>query len=73
MVRIRLLRNILLVAEHYRTLMVAASALSLSSTYNAFFHLKSLPREGPLTVKARKKIINQILDYMSFHLDHLFA
>ena len=70
---------------------MGASALSLSSAYKAsvfseinpvppyFFHLKSFLWKGPLTVKVRKKIINQILGYISFcseiraHLGHLFA
>ena len=59
-------------------LFVAASALSLSSTYKAtivseinpiphiFFHLKSLLWKDPLTFKMRKKFINQILSYISF-------
>ena len=58
--------------------MVAASALSLSSTYKAsvfseinlvppyFFHSKFFLWQGPLTVKVRKKIIVQILGYISF-------
>ena len=71
---------------------MAASALSLSSTYKTsvfleinpvpsyfFFHLKSFLWKGPLTVKARKTVINQILGYISFcieiraQLGHLFA
>ena len=70
---------------------MAASALSLSSAYKTFvfseinpvppifFHLKSFLWKGPLTVKVRKKIIDQILGYISFcieihiHLGHLFA
>ena len=59
-------------------LLVAASALSLGSTYKAFifseinpdphtfFHLKSFLRKCPLTGKVRKKIINQILSNISF-------
>ena len=72
-------------------LLVAAAALSLSSTYKAsvfseinhvppyFFHLKSFLWKGPLTVKVRKKFIDQILSYISFcfeiraHLGHLFT
>ena len=44
-----------------------------------FFSLKIFPVEGPLTVKVRKKIIDQILGYISFcieihaHLGHLLA
>ena len=72
--------------------MVAASTLSLSSAYKAsafseinlvppsfFLRLKSFLWKGHLTVKARKKIIDQILSYSSFcfqiraHLGHLFA
>ena len=70
---------------------MAASALSLSSAYKAsvfsdinpvlpyFFHLKSFLWKGPLTVKVRKKFIDQIFGYISFcfeihaHLGHLFA
>ena len=68
-----------------------ASTLSLSSAYENsvfsviyhlppfFFHLKSFLLKDPLTVKVRKEIINQILDYNSLcfeiraHLSHLFA
>ena len=70
---------------------VAASALSLSSSYKAsvfsetnpvppyFVHLKSFLWKGHLTVKVRKKFINQILNYISFcfeinaHSGHLSA
>ena len=70
---------------------MAASALSLSSAYKTsvlsesnpvppiFFHLKSFLWKGPLTVKVRKKIIDQILGCISFcieiraYLGHLFA
>ena len=44
-----------------------------------FFHLKSFLWKGPLTVKDRKKFIDQILSYISFcfeisaHLGHLFV
>ena len=44
-----------------------------------FFHLKYFLWKGPLRVKIRKKIIDQILGYISFyfeicaHLGHLFA
>ena len=44
-----------------------------------FFPLNSFLWKGLLTVKVRKKIIDQILGYISFcfeapaHLDHLFA
>ena len=57
--------------------MVAASALSLSPAYKASYI--NFLWKGPLTVKVRKKIINQILGYISFcikiraHLGHLFA
>ena len=43
------------------------------------FHLKPFLWKGPLTVKVRKKFIDQILSYISFcfeiraHLGHLFA
>ena len=67
--------------------MVAASSLLLSSAYKAsvfseinpvppyFFHLKSFLWKGPLTVKVRKKFIDQILGYIEIraHLGHLFA
>ena len=71
-------------------LFVAASALSLCSTCKAsvfseinpvppfFFHLKSFLWKSPLTVRVRKKFINQISSYISFcfviraHLGHLF-
>ena len=70
---------------------MAASALSLSSTYKTsvfseikpvppyHFHVKPSLWKGPLTVKVEKKIIDQILGYISFciekhgHLGHLFA
>ena len=72
---------------------MAASALSLSSVLSLtsvfseispvphiyFFHLKSFLWKGPLTVKVRKKIIDQILGYISFcieiraYLGNLFA
>ena len=71
---------------------MAASALLISSAYKTavfsesnpvppyyFFHLKSLLWKGPLTVKVRKKMIDQNLGYISFcseigaHLGHLFA
>ena len=70
---------------------MTASAFSLSSAYKTsvfseinavppyFYHLKSFLWKGPLTVKVRKKIIDQILGYISFcieihgHLGHLFA
>ena len=70
---------------------VAASTLSLSSLYKTsvfseidpvppiFFHLKSFLWKAPLTVKVRKRIIDQILGYISFfieihaHLGHLLA
>ena len=63
--------------------MVATSAISLSSAYKAsvfseinpvplyFFHLKSFLWNGPLAVKVRKKIINQILDNIGFCLKYL--
>ena len=44
-----------------------------------FFSVKILPMKGSLTVKVRKKIIDQILGYISFcfeiraHLGHLVA
>ena len=70
---------------------MAASVLSLSSMFKTsvfseinpvstiFFHLKPFLRTGPLTVKVRKKIIDQILGYISFCTEiraqsgHLFA
>ena len=71
---------------------MAASAHSLSSAYKTsvffseinsvplyFFHLKSFLWKGPLTVKVREKIMDQILGYVSFcteiraHLGHPFA
>ena len=70
---------------------MAASGLSLICAYktsvfqklapypNIFFHLKSFLWKGPSTVKVRKKIIDQILGYISFcfeiraHLGHRFA
>ena len=68
---------------------VTASELSLSSAHKTsvykanpappyFFHLKSFLWKGPLTVKVRKKTIDQILVYIGFcleiraHLGHLF-
>ena len=62
---------------------MAASALSLSSVLSLtsvfseispvphiyFFHLKSFLWKGPLTVKVRKKIIDQILGYISFCIE----
>ena len=59
-------------------LFVAASTLSLSSTYKAsffseinpvpphFFHLKSFLWKDSLAVKVRKTFIDQILSYISF-------
>ena len=44
-----------------------------------FFHLESFLWKRPMTVEVRKKIIDQILGYISFcieiraHLGHLFA
>ena len=70
---------------------MAVSAFLLSSAYKPsvfseinpvppiLFHLKSFLWKGPLRAKIRKRIINQILDYISFyfeirtHLGHLFA
>ena len=70
---------------------MAACALLLSSAYKTsvfseinpvppyLFHLKSFLWKSPLTVKVRKKIISQILGYISFfieiraHLGHFFA
>ena len=70
---------------------MAASALLLSSAYKTsifseinpvplyFFPLKIFLWKGPLTVKVREKIIDQILGYISFcieirlHLGHRFA
>ena len=70
---------------------MAAPTHSLSSAYKAsvfseidpvplyFFYLKSFLWKGPLTVKVRKKIIDQILGYISFcseiraQLGHLFT
>ena len=73
-------------------LFVAASALWLSSTHKAsvfseinpvppyfFFHLKFFLWKGPLTVKVRKKFIDQVLSCIRFsfeiraHLGHLLA
>ena len=68
---------------------MAASALSLSSAHKTYvfseinpippiyFHLKPFLWKGPLTVKVRKKIIDQNLGYINFcieiraHLGHL--
>ena len=59
-------------------LLVAASALSLSSAYKAsvflenspvppyFFHLEGRLLKRPLTGKVRKTIIDQILGYTGF-------
>ena len=70
---------------------MAASTFLLSSANKAsvftesnpvphvFFHLRSFLWKGPQTVKVRKKIIYQILGYISFcfemraHLANLFA
>ena len=70
---------------------MAASALSLSTAHKTsvfseikpappyFFHLKSFLWKGPLRVKVRKKIIDQVLGYSTFcietraHFGHLFA
>ena len=70
---------------------MAASTLLLSSACKAspfsestpvspyFFSLKILPMEGPFDSQSRRKIIDQILGYISFcfeihtHVDHLFA
>ena len=70
---------------------MAASALSLISVYKTsvfseinpyrhiFVHLKAFLWKGPLTVKVREKMIDQVLGYISFcieiraHLGHLFA
>ena len=71
---------------------MATSALLVTSAYKAsdfsesypappfilFFHLKFFLWKGPLTVKVRKKNIDQILGYISFcfemqsHLGHIF-
>ena len=74
-----------------KTTTVAAFALVLSSACKSsifsesspiapyFFQLKSFLWKGLLTVKVRKKIIDQILGYISFcfeiyaHLCHPFA
>ena len=81
--------NVLQRIACYKT--TTASALSLSSAYKIpvfseinpvtpiFFHLESFLWKGPLTAKVRKKVIDQILGYISFcieiraHLGHLFA
>ena len=70
---------------------MAASAVLLSTAHKTSvfseikpvpphsFHLKSFLWKVPLTVKVRKKIIDQILGYISFcveiraYLGHLFA
>ena len=61
--------------------MVTASALSLSSAYKAssfqkltpyphvLFHVKSFLWKGPLAVKVRKNIFDQILGYISFYFE----
>ena len=63
-------------------LLVAASTLSLSSAYktssffqklarypHVFFQLQSFLWEGPLTVKVRKNIIDQILGCISLYIE----
>ena len=67
-----------------KLVLTAASTLSLSYAYNAsvfseinsvppyFFCLKYFIWKGPLTVKIRKKLIDQILGYISFCFEICF-